>query len=85
MLVGSDLGFNALTRLKQEAALGRIKGEEGTLAELERVGSRLQEEIFTLIQQLQYQDIARQKLERVLNHVRGLQMVVGAKFRDAKI
>jgi hypothetical protein len=85
MLVGSDLGFNALTRLKQEAALGRIKGEEGTLAELERVGTRLQEEIFTLIQQLQYQDIARQKLERVLNHVRGLQMVVGAKFRDAKI
>ena len=85
MLVGSDLGFTALTRLKQEAALGRIKGEEGTLAELERVGSRLQEEIFNLIQQLQFQDIARQKLERVLNHVRGLQMVVGAKFRDAKI
>jgi hypothetical protein len=49
------------------------------------VGARLQEEIFTLIQQLQYQDIARQKLERVLNHVRGLQMVVGAKFRDAKV
>jgi len=85
MLGGSDLGFTALTRLKQEAALGRIKGEEGTLAELERVGTRLQEEIFTLIQQLQFQDIARQKLERVLNHVRGLQMVVGAKFRDAKI
>jgi len=82
MLVGSDQGFQALARLKQEAALGRVKGEEATLAEIERLGSELQERIFTLIQQLQYQDIARQKLERVLNHIRGLQVVVGVKFRD---
>jgi purine-binding chemotaxis protein CheW len=82
MLVGSDQGFQALVRLKQEAALGRIKGEEATVAEIERLGTELQEHIFELIQQLQYQDIARQKLERVLSHVRGLQVVVGAKFRD---
>jgi purine-binding chemotaxis protein CheW len=82
MLAGSDKGFQALVRLKQEAALGRLKGEEKTLAEIERVGTELQERVFTLIQQLQFQDIARQKLERVLNHIRGLQMIVGAKFRD---
>jgi purine-binding chemotaxis protein CheW len=82
MLAGSDQGFQALVRLKQEAALGRLKGEEGNLAEIERLGTDLQDRVFTLIQQLQFQDIARQKLERVLNHIRGLQMVVGAKFRD---
>jgi len=81
MLAGSDKGFQALVRLKQEAALGRLKGEEKTLAEIERVGTELQDRVFALIQQLQYQDIARQKLERVLNHIRGLQMIVGAKFR----
>jgi purine-binding chemotaxis protein CheW len=82
MLSGSDKGFQALARLKQESALGRLKGEEKTLAEIEKLGSDLQDRVFALIQQLQYQDIARQKLERVLNHIRGMQMVVGAKFRD---
>jgi purine-binding chemotaxis protein CheW len=82
MLAGTDKGFQALGRLKQESALGRLKGEEANLAEIERLGSELQENVFTLIQQLQFQDIARQKLERVLNHIRGLQVVVGAKFRD---
>jgi purine-binding chemotaxis protein CheW len=82
MLAGTDKGFQALVRLKQEAALGRLKGEEGTLAEIERLGSELQDRVFALIHQLQFQDIARQKLERVLNHIRGLQMIVGAKFRD---
>jgi purine-binding chemotaxis protein CheW len=82
MLVGSDLSFQALVRLKQEAALGRLKGEEGHLAEIEKLSTNLQEQVFTVIQQLQYQDIARQKLERVLNHIRGLQMIVGTKFRD---
>ena len=82
MLTGSDKGFQALVRLKQEAALGRLKGEEGALAEIEKLGADLQDRVFTLIQQLQFQDIARQKLERVLNHIRGLQLLVGAKFRD---
>jgi chemotaxis signal transduction protein len=82
MLTGTDKGFQALVRLKQEAGLGHMKGLEGVLAELESLGTRLQDEVFSLIQKLQYQDIARQKLERVLNHIRGLQLVVGSKFRD---
>jgi purine-binding chemotaxis protein CheW len=81
MLAGSDLGFQGLARLKQEAALGRLRGEEPVLAEIEKVGTDLQDRIFGLLQQLQFQDIARQKLERVLNHIRGLQLVVGARFR----
>ncbi len=83
MLTGTDRAFQALVRLKQEAGLGHMKGLEKDLAELEGLGSRLQDEVFGLIQRLQYQDIARQKLERVLNHIRGLQVVVGSKFRDA--
>jgi purine-binding chemotaxis protein CheW len=82
MLAGSDHGFQALGRLKQEAALGRLKGEEPALAEVERLGAELQDQVFGLLQQLQFQDIARQKLERVLGHLRGLQMVVGVKSRD---
>ena len=82
MLAGTDKGFQGVVRLKQEASLGHLKGQEATLAEIEKVGTELQETVFGLIQQLQFQDIARQKLERVLNHIRGLQMVVGSKFRD---
>jgi purine-binding chemotaxis protein CheW len=82
MLDGSDKALQALVRLKQEAALGRLKGEEKTIAEMERLCSQVQDGVFDLLQQLQYQDITRQKLERVLTHVRGLQMVVGVKLRD---
>jgi purine-binding chemotaxis protein CheW len=82
MLGGSDKGFQALVRLKQEAALGRLKGEEAKIAQLEKLATDLQDGVFHLLQQLQYQDIARQKLERVLQHISGLQMIVGSKFRD---
>ncbi len=82
MLADTDKAFQGVVRLKQEAGLGHMKGLEGDLAEIEALGTQLQNEIFDLIQKLQYQDIARQKLERVLNHIRGLQMVVGSKFRD---
>jgi len=82
MLGHNDQAFQAMVRLKQEAALGRLKGEDATLAQLEKVGTELQDQVFNLILQLQFQDIARQKLERVLNHIRGIQVAVGSKFRD---
>jgi purine-binding chemotaxis protein CheW len=82
MLKDTDKAFQGLVRLKQEAGLGHMKGLEGDLAQVETLGTKMQDEIFELIQKLQYQDIARQKLERVLNHIRGLQSVVGSKFRD---
>ena len=82
MLAGADSTFQSMVRLKQEASLGRLPGQEALLAELEKNTQAIQDELFTLLQQIQFQDIARQKLERVLNHVRGLQAAIGQKFRD---
>ena len=82
MLSSADLAFQGLARLKQEMKLGRLPGQEATVAEIERIGTQIQDQIFDLLQQIQFQDIARQKLERVLSHIRGLQLIVGKKFRD---
>lgn len=82
MLAKADVAFQGLARLKQESKLGRLPGQDNTIAEIERIGSQIQDQIFGLLHQIQFQDIARQKLERVLNHIRGLQLIVGQKFRD---
>jgi len=82
MLTSTDLGFTGLARLKQEVGLGHFKGKEALIASMEKVGQQIQEEVFDLIQKIQFQDVARQKLERVLSHIRGLQVVIGQKFRD---
>jgi purine-binding chemotaxis protein CheW len=82
MLSGADTSFRGLAKLKQEAQLGRLSGEEIAIAEIEKVGQLIQDQIFELLHQLQYQDIARQKLERVLNHIRGMQLVIGHKFKE---
>lgn len=82
MLVEADLAFHGMVRLKQESGLGRLPGQEALLAELEKNTQAIQDQLFELLHQIQFQDIARQKLERVLNHIRGLQMAIGQKFRD---
>jgi len=82
MLSAADNSFQSLMRLKQEAQLGRMKGQEALLAELEQNTQTIQDAVFQLLQLIQFQDIARQKLERVLNHIRGLQAAIGRKFRD---
>lgn len=82
MLASTDLLFTGLARLKQEAAMGRLKGEEPKIAEIEKAGQRIQDEIFRTIQLCQFQDIARQKLERVLRHIQGMQGLVGKHFKD---
>jgi purine-binding chemotaxis protein CheW len=82
MLSSADHAFQGLARLKQEVKLGRLPGQEATIADIERIGNQIQDQIFELLQQLQFQDIARQKLERVLSHIRGLRMIVGQKFKD---
>ena len=82
MLGFTDGIFRQLVFLKQEASLGHMKGHEGRIAELERVGQGIQDAVFELINTVQFQDIARQKLERVLNHLRGMQGVLAARLRD---
>ena len=82
MLQSTDRVFTGVARLKQEAALGRLKGEEERIAELEKLGQRIQDSIFQTMQDCQFQDIARQKLERVLKHIQGIQSVVGKQFKE---
>ncbi|HEX4846121.1 MAG TPA: hypothetical protein VFV26_07855, partial [Geothrix sp.] len=64
-----------------EAGLGRLKGREKDIADLERLNQDLQDTVFALIQQMQFQDIARQKLERVMAHLKGMQLAIAGKFR----
>lgn len=82
MLNQADGCFKAVARLKQEFALGKLKGQDKIIAELERNNQKLQDEIFDLMGKIQFQDIARQKLERVLMHIHGLQIVLGDRLRD---
>ena len=84
MLAGADRVFKGLGYLKQEAGLGRLKGHEKTVVELERTNQELQDTVFALIQQVQFQDIARQKLERVLSHLRGMQLAISGKLRTER-
>lgn len=82
MLASTDKVFQGLGYLKQEAGLGKLKGHEGDVAELERTNQELQDAVFTLIQQMQFQDIARQKLERVMVHLKGIQGAISGKLRN---
>jgi hypothetical protein len=84
MLTSTDKVFSGLGYLKQEAGLGKLKGHERDIAELERTNQEMQDTVFALIQQMQFQDIARQKLERVMAHLKGMQGAISGKFRAAK-
>jgi purine-binding chemotaxis protein CheW len=84
MLSGSDKAFQAIAFLKQEVGLGHLKGHEATVAELERATQAIQDGVFDLINTVQFQDIARQKLERILAHLRGMQGVLASKLRDER-
>jgi len=84
MLAGTDKVFKGLGYLKHEAGLGKLKGHEKAIAELDRVNQELQNTVFSLIQQMQFQDIARQKLERVMAHLKGMQLAISGKMRATK-
>ena len=84
MLASTDKVFQGIGFLKHEAGLGKLKGREGDLAEAERTNQELQDLIFALMQQMQYQDIARQKLERVMVHLKGMQLAISGKIRPEK-
>ena len=84
MLASTDRIFQGIGYIKQEAGLGKLKGREGDIADLERTNQELQDLVFALIQQMQFQDIARQKLERVMAHLKGMQLAISGKFRPVK-
>lgn len=83
MLSFTDGIFQQLVYLKQEASLGHLKGQEAKIAALEKAGQEIQDSVFNLINTVQFQDIARQKLERVLSHLRGMQGLLAARLRDS--
>jgi purine-binding chemotaxis protein CheW len=82
MLGFTDRTFQQLVYLKQEAALGHFKGHESKIADLEKTGQAIQDSVFELIGTVQFQDISRQKLERVLHHLQGMQGLLTARLRD---
>ncbi len=84
MLASTDRVFHGIGFLKQEAGLGKLKGRESEIADLERTNQEMQDLVFALIQQMQFQDIARQKLERVMVHLKGMQLAISGKFREKK-
>jgi hypothetical protein len=84
MLASTDKVFQSIGYLKQEAGLGKLQGRESDIAELERTNQEMQDLVFALIQQMQFQDIARQKLERVMVHLKGMQVAISGKFREKK-
>lgn len=82
MLAGTDRAFKSIGYLKHEVGLGKLRGQEAAIVELERTNQELEDTVFLLIQQMQYQDIARQKLERVMVHLKGMQGVISGKLRN---
>nr|AGS53261.1 positive regulator of CheA protein activity (CheW) [uncultured bacterium contig00001] len=83
MLASTDQSFNGLHAFKQEAAMSGIKTFDSELAEMDKVTQDLQMGVFDVMQQLQFQDIVRQKLERVLRYIVGMQDVVHSGFGSA--
>jgi len=75
MLSSTDAIFTGIGRFKQEVAIDGLKGFDG-LGELDKTAQELQDRIFDVIQQLQFQDIIRQKLERVLRYIMAMNNVI---------
>lgn len=80
MLANTDEAFKGIARLKQEARLGKLPEADRLIAEVEGAGQAMQDHVFETLNLLQFQDIARQKLERVLRHIQGMQGAVGQRF-----
>jgi purine-binding chemotaxis protein CheW len=80
MLADTDHVFTGVGRFRQEVAIEGLKGYDENLTELDQVAQDLQSNVFDVIQQLQFQDIVRQKLERVMRHIAGMHMVISDGF-----
>jgi len=75
MLTSTDSVIAGVGIFKQEVAMTGTKEFDG-LGELEKVSQELQDKVFDVINQLQYQDIVRQKLEKVLRHIVAMNDVI---------
>ena len=76
MLADTDSALTGISRFKQEVAINALKGFDETLEALSKITHDIQDGVFDLLNQLQFQDIVRQKLERVLRHIAGMNNVI---------
>jgi purine-binding chemotaxis protein CheW len=76
MLMHTDKALTSMKVFKEEIAMGRGKGLEKGFAELNTITLDMQDNIFEVMQQLQFQDIVRQKLEKSLKHIVGMHNVI---------
>jgi len=84
MLPSTDSAAAAISKFRQEAAMCGITAFDGVIAELEKNVQGLQSTIFEVFDQLQFQDIVRQKLEKVLHHILGMQGVISDGFTSGR-
>jgi chemotaxis signal transduction protein len=76
MLVSTDKTFTGITQFRQEVAMAGITVFSTDIVALDKISQEVQFSIFDVIQELQFQDIVRQKLERVLVHIISMQDVI---------
>jgi purine-binding chemotaxis protein CheW len=76
MLASTDNAFRGVALFKDEILMGRGKGLEKGLEELDSITQSVQNDIFDIMQQLQFQDIVRQRLEKSLRHLLGMHNVI---------
>ena len=76
MLAYTDRAFAGLSAFRQEVAMQGLPGYDERLAMLDEATNKVQNGVFDLIGQLQFQDIVRQKLEKVLTHISGMHNVI---------
>jgi len=84
MLVSTDSAAVGVSKFKQEVAMCGITTFDGVIAELEKTVQGLNNTIFEVFDQLQFQDIVRQKLEKVLHHILGMQGVISDGFSSKR-
>jgi len=83
MLVSTDAAAVGVSKFRQEVATCGITDFDEVIRELDQSVQGVQNTVFDVVNQLQFQDIVRQKLERVLNHILGLQGVIADGFTTA--
>jgi len=84
MLASTDSAALGISKFKQEVAMCGISTFDGILAELDKNVQGLNNTIFEVFDQLQFQDIVRQKLEKVLHHILGMQGVISDGFTSGQ-
>jgi len=69
MLISTDNQFAGISRFKQEIAMSKDQRFTDDVNKLGEIAQQMQNDIFDVINQLQFQDIIRQKLERIMRHL----------------